>query len=147
MILAKELLERAKHTTDCLDWLDVCESECCKSFYIKNHKLNLKKAHQIVDPKSFDLLRYLHLHGCYSRGGRGVSVPTSLCTQVGPDVLVKKRCSWLSKGGLCWHNVSKPLVCKSLTAKSAGKHGVYTSRCLFKIQKELINCGEKKEDK
>ena len=140
--MESELFERAKHCSSCLDWHGVCDAECCKKFTVSSkrllvHKSNFEKGLVVfLPPSSFDVRRYLRLHGVVFVHGFA-RVKAEKVVFAGGVVVVFRRCSWLDNDNLCLgHPDDKPWVCKNFTVETFGnKEFGECGKCLFKYKR------------
>lgn len=140
----KEKIERAKYCNTCLDWINICEAECCKMFNVSlkycvsNPKCDFTKKYVtfkiVLTP---DMQWYIRLKGCmYSRGF--LRVNSKYCCVKGDLIYIYKDCEQL-KNNLCTgHPNHKPKVCRELTLETVNtmENIVITPNCLFKYKSE-----------
>lgn len=144
----QERLERAKSCHECTEWLDICNSECCRRIIINLYPEELlREGEFLVTRKALlkDDQWYYYLHGVtYNHGIMKFS--KRFCRPFGNRILYVAPCSKLTKDGLCkGHPDNKPRICKLLTEhKTEDPAFEVTENCLFKYKK-MLKEGEDEE--
>lgn len=138
------LIERAKNTEDCLEWLDVCQAECCRSInvYIKAKMTSVNAMVQLKQDISEDMLEYYKWHKVKILGKRLMLFPRKYLKKIKKSKLKYEYtcpCEMLLKNNHCSvHGTDrKPKLCRQLTAETARyMMKNLTPNCLFKYKLE-----------
>jgi hypothetical protein len=136
---AISLAARAEQCKDCLDWLGVCEAECCRGFaFSLTPDADIEFGEEVVAvhaPITADSAHYYELHGAaVDREALVVTVPRAACTVEADRLMVGLVCSALDNKCHCTiHGGDQPAICSELTlATSRSGRWVVTPRCRFR---------------
>jgi len=135
-------LEKVKTARGCMDWLSVCQAECCKFFRLPiGPRANGFRRGQVVKvriPLDKDKIEYFGYHGCTYKGGVLEFKLDKFSVKNG-EVSVHRVCDLLTPELKCagHEDGRKPNVCKGLS-KETLNNGQYvaTPNCLYKYQLE-----------
>ena len=134
----QELIDWAKTANDCLDWLDVCEGECCRTFVIQTQLKKLNRGDTIHFKINIDeeMKWYLKVHGCkISNGIVRIKLKKFKLEEDG-RLFIFNQCEHQTKDNMCGIHDNKPHICGLLDYEHMDDPRIHiTPRCLYKYKR------------
>lgn len=140
----KQLIEKAKDSKDCLDWLGICNGECCKMFTVEGLVKNNIRVHKntyisLPIKLSQDKINYYKLHNCsYDGECLNFFVKDVVQDKENDITFFIKPCEWQTSKGLCREhsNPKRPENCSGFVYETMDSGNWFIPpNCLFKYKK------------
>lgn len=133
----------AKNCHNCLDWISICNANCCRTFTLNRKDLKETEESLILTTKQTkDMYFYLEVHGGRIEGDQVIFTKKDFVLTGNPfQITFNRKCNYLDEETLkCIHHEDgeRPQVCKDFnenTGVGAGSYAV--PLCLAHYKKRI----------